>query len=213
MRDRRPVYRILSWSDPSRSGAAPMSNGDPCEKHGVPRSMRTEVGRRRVLWGLGLGLLGATLLLTTQDSSIPGSADSQVTEVGPRSAVPEVPEESGDLDGDHLDDALEDDLAERFAPIVFHGERETTFPTSVDWWLERAHLSVVGDGSGAMRQMQSGPLRQAHLIGQTVSMSGTTISSSGSRSRGKKMSFVLENLQRDNGHGPRHPTDWVTSRT
>src|SRR3954469_12174950 len=40
-----------------------------------------------------------------------------------------------DLDGDDLEDALEDDLAERFAPIVFHGERESTFPTNVDRWL------------------------------------------------------------------------------
>src|SRR4051794_25746050 len=54
------------------------------------------------------------------------------TTTGGRSETTESP---GDADEDGLNDAQEDFLAERFAPIVFHGERETTYPTNVDVWL------------------------------------------------------------------------------
>jgi hypothetical protein len=114
------------------------------------------------------------------------------------------------VDGDHVHDALEDRLAERYAPIVLHGERETTFPTNVDSWLEQTHLSVVGDSRGGTRRVQSGPLQQSQLIDHLAPVSGTTISSSGSRSRGKKVSFVLENVPRQNGPEPMRPSDWVT---
>ena len=115
-----------------------------------------------------------------------------------------------DLDADGVTDALEDRLAERFAPIVFHGERETTFPTSVDVWLERARLLVAGDPSGIPRLVQVGPLRQSHLLGHEVALSGITLSSSGSRSRGKQISFVLDNVAPSEDAARPHPGDWIT---
>src|ERR1700741_4946878 len=63
---------------------------------------------------------------------------------------------AGDADGDGLDDAREDALAAQFAPVIFHGERETTFPTSVDSWLALTHLAL-SDRSGAARRVIVGP--------------------------------------------------------
>lgn len=171
--------------------------------------MGTRTGRRLVWRCLALGLLGGALLLVRQTALRPTSAGLSVPEAVREPAFLKAAEESEDLDRDHLDDALEDRLAERFAPIVFHGERETTFPTSVDSWLERTHLGVVGDPSGVTRQVRPGPLRQSQLIGLTASISGTTMSSTGTRSRGKNVSFVLENVPRD-GPVPLNPRDWVT---
>jgi hypothetical protein len=114
------------------------------------------------------------------------------------------------MDGDRLDDALEDGLAERFAPIVFHGERETTFPISVDSWLARTHLGVVGDSSGPAHRVQSGPLHQSDLIGHVASVAGIALSSSGTRSRGKRVSFALENVPGGERQDTVRPSDWVT---
>ena len=45
-----------------------------------------------------------------------------------------------DDDHDGIDDALEQRLAERFAPVVFIEPRESNYPVNVDWLLQRTHL-------------------------------------------------------------------------
>jgi len=118
-----------------------------------------------------------------------------------------------DEDRDGIDDGIEDWLAERFAPIVHHGEVETSFPVDVDWWLERTHLSAV-DGSfpKRARRVVSGPLRQDHLLGHSFTTGERErISSSGTRSRGKRSSFFLENVAPEIRSGEKQrPRDWVT---
>ena len=116
---------------------------------------------------------------------------------------------SADEDADTLDDGFEDALAERFAPVVFHGERESSFPTTVDAWLARTHLNVI-DGSTETRRVQSGPLRQAQLIGHRMVIGAVILSSSGVRSRGKRLSFALENVPRDGRDAVPRPHEWVT---
>jgi hypothetical protein len=121
-----------------------------------------------------------------------------------------VPSRDADLDG--LDDELEDQLAERFAPIVYHGARESSFPVSVDWWLAHTHLAIV-DGSSwstETRRIVTGPLAQAQLLGRVAVLGDTAVSSSGSRSRGKQKSFFLENVPRSSLPSAIQPTDWVT---
>ena len=58
---------------------------------------------------------------------------------------------NSDADGDALDDTLEDRLAERFAPVVFHGDRETAFPVSVETWLRHSSLGLVVNGRWVRR--------------------------------------------------------------
>jgi hypothetical protein len=115
----------------------------------------------------------------------------------------------GDLDGDGLDDALEDALAERFAPIVFHGERETTFPTNVDRWLALTDLYFVHD-DGTPQLVAARPLTQAQLLGHTATVRGMTASSDGSRSLGKRTSFILGSVEQAADAGALQPSDWVT---
>lgn len=115
----------------------------------------------------------------------------------------------GDADGDGLEDAREDALAERFAPIVFHGERETIFPTNVDRWLALADLYFVDEGATPQR-VAARPLTQAQLLGHTATVRGMTVSSDGSRSRGKRSSFVLVNVDPQKDTAPLRPSDWVT---
>ncbi|MBI3074115.1 MAG: hypothetical protein HYY84_18555 [Deltaproteobacteria bacterium] len=50
-----------------------------------------------------------------------------------------------DRDGDGADDVLEDWLAYRFAPIVYHGDDESNWPVNVDWLLSRTKLRFYDD--------------------------------------------------------------------
>jgi len=52
---------------------------------------------------------------------------------------------SGDLDGDGIDDGLEQMLAERFAPVIYLHPYETNYPVNVDWFLDHARLEYYED--------------------------------------------------------------------
>jgi hypothetical protein len=39
-----------------------------------------------------------------------------------------------DDDNDNIDDSLEQRLAEKYAPVIYHSSDETNFPTNVDWF-------------------------------------------------------------------------------
>ncbi len=45
-----------------------------------------------------------------------------------------------DSDGDGLDDALEAQLAQQYAPVVFLHPLEPNYPANVDWYLSRARM-------------------------------------------------------------------------
>lgn len=51
-----------------------------------------------------------------------------------------------DEDKDNLDDRVEQQLAERYAPIIYHSSAETNFPTNVDWFLSKTSLMFYDDG-------------------------------------------------------------------
>lgn len=113
-----------------------------------------------------------------------------------------------DVDDDGLDDRREDALAEQYAPIVFHGELETSFPLSVESWLDATHLDFVG--STSRRRVVTGPLLQAQLLGHELRAGSTVVSSSRTRSRSKKISFALGNVPEAVRVRPLRPGDWVT---
>jgi hypothetical protein len=141
------------------------------------------------------------------------SVDVSPTRDGRRPSVDAMSTLGGaavDADHDGIDDAVEDWLAERFAPIVYHAADEESFPVSVDWWLARTHLSVL-DATGARRRVRSGPLSQEHLIGQAAGAGSAELTSSGSRSRTKTATFFLDDVAPPFRSGQRDdPRAWVT---
>jgi hypothetical protein len=117
-----------------------------------------------------------------------------------------------DQDMDGLDDRVEDELAERFAPIVYHGDQESSFPIDVDSWLARTHLSAA-DSTPLRRRTErlvAGPLRQQQLLDHSTTLNGIELSSSGSRSRAKQLTFFLEDVPAAQRPSVVRPGEWVT---
>jgi hypothetical protein len=115
-----------------------------------------------------------------------------------------------DDDQDSLSDALEDSLAERFAPIVFHGETEPNLPVNVDWWLSKTNLAAHGTGQASAIVMR-GPLKQSDLLSKSVQTSEGALVSDKTRSRLKLRTFFLEDLQVPYRSGLMvAPAEWVT---
>jgi len=116
-----------------------------------------------------------------------------------------------DEDRDGIDDACEDWLAERFAPILHHGDRETNYPVSVDWWLARTDLSLI-DSEGNRRRKVSAPIPQSQLIEQSLTSGNVDdLSSSETRSRVKEVTFYLENVAPQFREGQKNePSAWIT---
>ena len=144
------------------------------------------------------------------------------------SAIPDPPDEQGDYteaidaadatvgmvtdeDRDGIDDVCEDWLAERFAPVLHHGDRETNYPVSVDWWLSRTDLSVV-DSERNRRRKVSAPIPQMELIEQSLSSGNfDVLSSYETRSRIKEVTFYLENVALQFREGQKNETSgWIT---
>jgi hypothetical protein len=167
----------------------------------------------RACIAVGLSLVVAQTAGIGQDAvvEVAGSA-TQTVSIDAVDAATTAP---ADEDGDGVDDGIEDWLAERFAPIVHHGNLETSFPVSVEWWLERTSLGTINATAFANRARRTvgAPLRQDDLLNHNASMGGRDepLVSSGTRSRGKRLSFFLENVSRESRRGERqNPSDWVT---
>src|SRR5262245_2632654 len=50
-----------------------------------------------------------------------------------------------DDDHDGINEALEQKLAERFAPVIYIEPDESNYPVNVDWFLDRARLQYHED--------------------------------------------------------------------
>lgn len=59
-----------------------------------------------------------------------------------------LPAERRDDDHDGIDDALEQFLAERYAPVIYLEPGESNYPVSVEWMLKRNHLVYFEDCFG-----------------------------------------------------------------
>jgi len=117
-----------------------------------------------------------------------------------------------DEDHDGLDDGIEDALAERFAPVVYHERLETSFPVAVDWWLARTHLSVTSGRGLPARRVTAGPLSQSSLVtvSTIASRDAGQLTSDGTRSRLKETSFFLEDVDVESRRGELDTRGWVT---
>jgi hypothetical protein len=130
-----------------------------------------------------------------------------------QSSVVSAGESFVDEDHDGLDDLEEDLLAERFAPIVYHGQCEPNYPVSVDWLLARTGLYEHDEGARppnrtAVKTLkeQSDLLKHSFLTKQQQMLTSESV-----RSDCKRASYFLANVNAANQSGARdQPEDWVT---
>jgi hypothetical protein len=143
-----------------------------------------------------------------------------------------------DLDRDGIDDNLEQELANKYAPVILIEPNESNYPVNVEWFLERAHLQYhedclldvdddVGPNPLTTQNGLIGPpwLERAHC-GQSDAGYGhprhrtiTTIGadpdgqvSAGDASTGysDQQTFVLPDLDETHHVGSLDPLDWKT---
>jgi len=121
-----------------------------------------------------------------------------------------------DEDHDGLDDFEEDRLANRFAPIVHHGQCESNYPVGVDWLLARASLYEYDSEAkptikrvvAAKRGGQADLLKRMFSTNQSKQ---SNISSDSTYSFCKHSTYFLANAQRSDRTGAREkPADWIT---
>lgn len=143
-----------------------------------------------------------------------------------------------DKDGDGLDDQTEQELANRFAPIVLLEFDESNYPVNVEWFLERAHLQYHEDCTSD-KDINIGPrplLTQQALLGppyteeawcgmgdtgyshpphrriSTVATDPDGQISAGTASTGysDQQTFVIPDLADSDRVGSLNPRDWKT---
>jgi hypothetical protein len=118
-----------------------------------------------------------------------------------------------DEDHDGLDDFVEDSLAERFAPIIHHGQCEPNYPVSVDWLLARTSLYEYDNAAKPARREAVQTLKQqSDLLSHSfATKQEQTIASDSARSVCKQASYFLANVNDADQVGARdQPQDWVT---
>jgi hypothetical protein len=125
-------------------------------------------------------------------------------------ATDECPGTGSDSDSDGLSDVCEQQLAERFAPIVYHYSDELNFPTSVDDFLKETALWFKDDDCLAVLIL-SNP-SQHDLINKMYPrcFSQDMVSSSGTRSDSKWTGFYLADVPFEARSGNVDSTRWIT---
>lgn len=160
----------------------------------------------------------ATLLGFTSDRAIaasPPSASSWAKFVSPLVGLPCASVDGGrDGDGDGLADACEDELADRFAPIVYHSSAEPNYPTNVDAFLEHTELFAHDDECfpDLTRSERASPTQRDLLGGvlEATCGNGGIVRSDGTRSANKQRTFFLSDLALPLRVGSTNADAWKT---
>lgn len=117
-----------------------------------------------------------------------------------------------DLDRDGLPDSLEQELAEKYAPIVIHDPKEPNLPTNVKLFLPQTELWFYDD------QCKPKRVKISDTFGQTIPhrrqpacvASEGQFDSHGTRSRDKQRSFFLRLASESPRRGSVDPRNWTT---
>jgi hypothetical protein len=143
-----------------------------------------------------------------------------------------------DKDCDGIDDNLEQQLANKFAPVILIESDESNYPVNVEWFLQRAHVQSHEDCTGDVEyDFGPDPLgTQANLIGPpwlahatcgqddtgygspphrditTIATDPDGQVSDGAASTGysDQQTFVLPDLPDEDHVGSLNPLDWKT---
>ena len=147
------------------------------------------------------------------------NADSRPTEPvlvatptpAPASAVPACQGLSTlDADKDGLADACENKLAQQYAPVYYYSREESVFPMAVTQYLQSSSLWFFDEGCRPDRneERQPAPDFAALLAGEEPPDCGHAagVKSNRTRSKSKKRTFYLKNLDKEQRVGSSDPT-------
>jgi hypothetical protein len=117
-----------------------------------------------------------------------------------------------DLDRDGLKDQLEHELAEKFAPILFHDPDEPNLPTSVRRFLSQTELWFYDGRCHPPLEKLTDRLQTSIPIRKRSSCESaeSAVESHGTRSQEKKSTFFLKNVSNDSRIGSLNPQNWMT---
>jgi hypothetical protein len=129
--------------------------------------------------------------------------------------VPERPREDVsqvDRDGDGIADSLEQELAERYAPIVFYVADEPNMPTNVPRFLKQTSLWYYDRGChpSAVKVADAVAPVIPRLLVKPCQAGSAVTDSYGTRSTGKERSFFLANVTPDQQRGSSDSREWTT---
>ncbi len=117
-----------------------------------------------------------------------------------------------DTDKDGLSDSCENQLAESFAPVIYHSSQESHFPTTVDKFLPQSILMFQDTECKYKQRILTGAT-QTQLIAQQISASCESklpVLANSTRSKDKKRSFYFENPSTEAQAGSKDAQDWLT---
>ncbi len=184
--------------------------------------------RRKTLLIIALAAIGALGLWAFYSDSTdcgyrPSAANGERMPTAPSVPAPftrsdNVSPSGSPVDEDHdgLDDFEEDQLANRFAPIVYHGQCESNYPVSVDWLLARASLYEYDSEAkpAVEREVVARLGGQADLLNRVFSTNQSerlNIGSDSTCSLCKRSTYFLANVRRGDQTGAREaPVEWIT---
>src|SRR5262245_47276283 len=88
--------------------------------------------------------IGTLLLTSIVYANCAGGRDAIA--FGPHGQAPATaPTTPVDADRDGINEALEQTLAERYAPVIYIEPDESNYPVNVEWFLDRANLQYHED--------------------------------------------------------------------
>ncbi len=116
-----------------------------------------------------------------------------------------------DQDGDGLTNLQEQELAERFAPVIYHQTDEPNLPANVDWFLGRTALRFFDRTCGVDDLLVTAPTQSdLHWLAQQSCGADTSFDSYNWRDANKQRTFYLADLTLENRRGPEDTRLWTT---
>lgn len=117
-----------------------------------------------------------------------------------------------DLDHDGLPDSLEQELAERYAPIIFHDPDEPNLPTNVEIFLPQTELWFYDERCPKTKIQISKDLRGMipRRRQPPCSPSEADFDSHGTRSHDKQRSFFVKSVEGAARKGSSDTRNWTT---
>lgn len=123
-----------------------------------------------------------------------------------------------DCDNDGLNDSLEQTLAEKFAPIIFHDVNEYNFPTNVDVFLQHTSLFIFDDecdfpSHDVHKLVKEKPTQQdliSHQFDDNFCGSTGLVKSNCTRSIKKQRTYYLKDVDFEFKKGSQNTKYWTT---